>query len=211
MNKTLAIAALTFLVAASAEGQCTKDTECKGDRVCERGVCVAPNTTAKIPGAQSSASSPTTTIGNYPRFEDFSSAKYAGPIVGPKGTKQISATEWRNEMGKLVEPPVPNFAGKYNITLNSCGTGCRYYTLTDLSTGKSLPTLAPFAAAEPPPKTKDGYAYITDLIGRAESYMLVAQAQVEAPKGVECRERIFKFQGQALKPITNTKVGCTKF
>jgi hypothetical protein len=31
-----------FLVAVIALGQCTKDTDCKGDRICSNGECVAP-------------------------------------------------------------------------------------------------------------------------------------------------------------------------
>ena len=213
MKKLLVIPALTLLAVACANAQCTKDTECKGDRVCEKGICVSPNATAPILGTQRVASSNAvqTVTGNYPRFEDFRSVKYVGPVQGPKGTKRVSEKEWRDEMGKLVEPPVPNFAGKYNVTIHSCGTGCRYYALTDLSTGKSLQTLASFAAAEPSPKTKEGYAYVVDLISKPESFMLVAQFQVETPKGLECRERIFKFEREALKPVTNTKLGCTNF
>lgn len=35
-----------------AGGQCMKDTDCKGDRICERGACVSPSATAVVPGAQ---------------------------------------------------------------------------------------------------------------------------------------------------------------
>jgi len=213
MKTKLHIATVLLMALTSAHSQCTKDNECKGDRICEKGICTAPGTPAPSrsillpPKNQTQSSSPVAT----PRFEDFVIPKYSGPIAIPKGTKRVSANEWRNDMGKLVEPPVINFAGKYNITLNSCGTGCRYYTLTDLSTGKSLPTLNVFAAAEPPPTTKEGYTYITDLIGRPGSYMLVAQYQVDNPKGQECRERTFVFENESLKPITNTKVDCTAF
>lgn len=213
MQKNLYIASILLLAMTSAYSQCTKDNECKGDRICEKGICVAPGTfvpsritlTAPKNSTQGALSIAT------PRFEEFISSKYSGPVVIPKGTKRISANEWRNDMGKMIEPPVINFAGKYNITLNSCGTGCRYYSLTDLSNGKSLPALSVFTAAEPPPTTKEGYTYITDLIGRPGSYMLVAQYQVDNPKGQECRERTFAFENEVLKPITNTKVGCSVF
>lgn len=32
------------LASISAHAQCTKDTDCKGDRICERGTCTAPKT-----------------------------------------------------------------------------------------------------------------------------------------------------------------------
>jgi hypothetical protein len=33
---------IALMVARSAAADCTKDTDCKGDRICERGVCVSP-------------------------------------------------------------------------------------------------------------------------------------------------------------------------
>lgn len=213
MKTKIHVATALLLAIPSAYSQCTKDNECKGDRICEKGVCVAPSSsvpagTAHIaPKSSNQAATSTTT----PRFEDFVSSRYSGPIVTPKGMKRVNANEWRNDMGKLIEPPAINFAGKYSIALNSCGSGCRYFTLTDLSNGKSLPALSVFSAAEPAPTTKEGYTYITDLVGRPGSYMLVAQYQVDNPKGLECRERIFTFEGEALKPITITKSGCTVF
>ena len=40
--RSLALWCLAFL-SASASAQCMKDTDCKGDRICEKGVCTAPN------------------------------------------------------------------------------------------------------------------------------------------------------------------------
>ena len=215
MSPTILIAALLSLLSCSAAfAQCTKDTDCKGERVCEKGVCVAPTTTplhSKRAEPAKAAEVPQATA-EYPKFEDFAAAKHPGPWVLPKGVRRVSANEWRNENGKLIEPPIVNFAGKYTIILNSCGTGCRYYTLTDLSTGRDLTTLSVFAAAEPPPTTKEGFTYITDLVGRASSNMLVAQYQVETETaGTECRERVFVFENEKLRPLTNTKKGCSSF
>src|SRR3954468_7652274 len=36
------VAVSVLAVPGVALAECTKDTDCKGDRVCERGVCVAP-------------------------------------------------------------------------------------------------------------------------------------------------------------------------
>jgi hypothetical protein len=50
-----ALLAALILVAGEAEAQCTKDTDCKGDRVCEAGKCTAP---APSPEAATAAESP---------------------------------------------------------------------------------------------------------------------------------------------------------
>jgi hypothetical protein len=215
MNQTLRTAALLSLLSCSAAfAQCTKDTDCKGERVCERGICTAPATTP-LPSKRAELANAVVVpqpTADYPKFEDFPATKHPGPWVLPKGVRRVSTNEWRNENGKLIDPPKVNFAGKYTMILNSCGTGCRYYTLTDLSTGRDLTTLSVFAAAEPPPTTKEGFTYVTDLVGRASSNMLVAQYQVETKTaGTECRERVFVFESEKLRPVTNTKKGCTSF
>jgi hypothetical protein len=62
-----------------------------------------------------------------PRFEDYEVAIYKGTIHRPKWIRRAADDEWRGELGKLVEPPEINFAGKYFVSVHSCGTGCRYY------------------------------------------------------------------------------------
>lgn len=39
------ITTLLFLLSGAAYAQCTKDTDCKGERICEKQICVAPNST----------------------------------------------------------------------------------------------------------------------------------------------------------------------
>ena len=43
------LAASALAGPGAAYAQCTKDTECKGDRVCERGACVSPSERAQPP------------------------------------------------------------------------------------------------------------------------------------------------------------------
>jgi len=205
---------LGLLSCSAAFSQCTKDTDCKGDRVCERGVCAAPAATLQIlkPAEPAKTSQIARAAAPYPKFDDFPVAKHPGPWVLPRGVRRVSANEWRNENGKLIEAPRVNFAGKYGIILHSCGTGCRYYTLTDLSTGRDLNALNVFASTEPQPTTKEGFTYVTDLVGRSGSNMLVAQYQVDTKAAEpECRERVFLFENEKLRPITNTRTGCSSF
>lgn len=146
-----------------------------------------------------------------PRFEDYPASPYRGVIHRPKWIRHGSSGEWRDDVGKLVDDPEINFAGRYFICVHICGTGCRYYTLTDLSSGHDLDMLEVFATAEPTPKTRDGREYLTELFSRPDSRMLVAQYHIGLPQEEECRERIFLFDSGKLKPITGTRRGCRKF
>lgn len=62
-----------FLLAPAAEAQCTKDIECKGDRICVRGECVDP----LARGSTNSEAAPATVA------PQASSAAEAGPVVAP--------------------------------------------------------------------------------------------------------------------------------
>jgi hypothetical protein len=149
---------------------------------------------------------------NLPRFEDYQTPLYKGKIHLPKWITHVSSDQWRDDLGKLSEPPEINFAGKYFVTIHSCGTGCGYYTMTDLSTGRELDLVNIFSFAEPAPKTRDGFEYTTELIYRPNSKMLIVQYNVELKQGkYECRERIFSFKAGKLKPISNTGRECQKF
>lgn len=147
-----------------------------------------------------------------PRFENYEVSLYQGKVHLPKWIRRASEGEWRDDLGKLVASPEVNFAGRYFVAAHSCGTGCRYYTMTDLSSGRKLEALNNFAAAEPPPKTPDGYEYLTILYYRSNSKMLVAQYLVDLKNGRnQCREQTFLFANGKLKPITKTRRNCRKF
>jgi len=146
-----------------------------------------------------------------PRFEDYEVVVYRGTIHRPKWIQRGADDEWRDELGKLVESPQINFAGKYFVAVHSCGSGCRYYTMTDLSSGRELDLLKGFSAAEPSRTTRDGHSYFTDLVTRATSKLLVAQFHIDLPRGEECRERAFILEGEKITPVTNTRRSCTKY
>lgn len=146
-----------------------------------------------------------------PRFEDYEVVLYRGNIHRPKWIRRVAVDEWRDELGKLVEPPEINFAGKYFVSVHSCGTGCRYYTMTDLSSGRELNLLKDFGAGERSPTTRGGYPYVTDLVTRPNSKLLVAQFRVDSPRGEECRERAFILEGEKITPVTKTRRSCTSY
>jgi len=141
-----------------------------------------------------------------PRFEDYPARTYTGTIHRPKWIRQVTSTEWRDDLNKLVSPPEVNFAGQYLVSVHSCGTSCRYYTMTDLSSGRELDLLKDFAAKQPtPPKTREGYPYITDLETRANSRLLVAHYLIQAPGREECRKRAFVLNSGKITPVTGTR------
>lgn len=83
--------------------------------------------------------------------------------------------------------------------------------MTDLSSGRELDLLKDFGAAEPPPKTREGYPYVTDLVTRANSKLIVAQFHIDSPRGEECRERAFTLEGEKITPVTSTRRSCTNY
>ena len=137
------------------------------------------------------------------RFEDYKVEIYTGIIHTPRWIRHVADDEWRDELGKLVDPPKINFAGKYFVSAHSCGTGCRYYTLTDLSSGRELNLLKDFGAREPRPTT--------DLVTRANSKLLVAQFRIDSPNGEQCRQRVYILQGEKIKAVTDTRRTCTDY
>lgn len=143
-----------------------------------------------------------------PRFSDYTVDVYQGELKLPTYYKKIGG-DWRDDMEKMVSAPVVNFAGKYHIGIHSCGAGCRYYTFSNLKNGSDSDALDMFSNRTGRPlKTADGRVYITDLISRADSAMLVAQYHVEQSGTLreECREKIFSLtdDGKEVKSITNS-------
>jgi hypothetical protein len=148
-----------------------------------------------------------------PQFEDYPVAIYTQRIHVPAYYVQHGDV-WRDNMGKQVEAPRINFAGKYYIGLHSCGAECRYFTLSDLKENRDSPALDMFSSAgQDPMKTSDGRVYTTELISRPDSKLLVARFHIEKASGApdECRQRIFVLSndGQKVEPVTNTINSCS--
>lgn len=149
--------------------------------------------------------------GGLPSFEDYKVPVYTGKIRRPKWIRYNKRERWRDDLGKLVPSPEVNFSGKFFVTVHSCGTGCRYYTLTELTTGKDLDVLRGFGSDEEPPTTRDGYEYRENLFFVPNSKLLIVQYGVEKQDRTECRERSFLFENSKLRPITPTIYSCRVF
>lgn len=127
----------------------------------------------------------------------------------PEGYGLDHGGTWRDRMGKHVRDPVVNFAGRYHLGLHSCGAGCRYYTLIDLTSGADLSSVVEmFGSMDPPSRTSDGFIYVTDLLSRPDSRLLVAQYILDVPSGEGCRERLYVFDGGMLRAISTTRLFC---
>ena len=70
-----AIMAATLILSAAqgAHARCSKDTDCKGLRVCERGLCVSPQATTATPISTTAATSTTRTLISAPMHEPTAS------------------------------------------------------------------------------------------------------------------------------------------
>lgn len=143
-----------------------------------------------------------------PSFEEYRVPLYTGKIKRPKWIRYSRRDGWRDALGKLVPDLEVNFAGRFYLTVHSCGTDCRYYTLTDLTTGRDLDALPGFGSGEPPPTTRDGYEYRERLFYLPDSNLLIAQYEVEKPDENECRERSFLFENGRVRPVTPTIYSC---
>src|ERR1700752_2563110 len=143
-----------------------------------------------------------------PQFEAYRVKIYKGRIHNPEWIRHVSGDEWRDQVDKFVGPPEINFAGKYFIAIHGGGSYCRYYTLTDLSSGRDLDILIKFMSDQP----RAGEPSDTELVTRANSKLLVAQFYVRSSSGGEkCRQRAFVLEGKTLRPITKTQRSCTKY
>ncbi len=94
MKKILALAVAALLAGCgssdsntAAGGQCMKDTDCKGERICESGACVSA-AAAVVPGAQ-----PTTDL------QDMAPAEPDGPAA-PSAPANGPAPEWGTGFGQ---------------------------------------------------------------------------------------------------------------
>ena len=120
--------------------QCYKDTDCKGDRICESGSCVNPSSTSPAifpqdsPTTNSSTSSesPPTAV---PKFRDYP----AGPLyTGPTATLADKNDDFRTRNSSALSENKIVFASEYVISTIGCGTGCVFQSFLSKRTGEQL-------------------------------------------------------------------------
>ncbi|WP_322105193.1 hypothetical protein [Paraburkholderia sp. J41] len=144
-------------------------------------------------------------------FLKYSVDVFKGELKIPDYYKK-TADGWRDDEGKLVDIPHVNFSGKYFIGRHSCGTECVYYTLSDLTTGKDYDYLDMFSSGgDTPTLTRDGRRYLTELLSKANSRLLVAKYHISAStnRGEECRQKEFLLNSTGrISPLSTTTTQC---
>ncbi len=147
-----------------------------------------------------------------PKFSDYPANMHSGDLVIPTFLKK-DGDIWRDDMGKMVAPPVINTAGKYYMTAHSCGTSCRYYTLNDLSNGRESQALEQFSnGGGAPMKSKDGRNMVIDLISRPDSTLIIARYYIDRKnESTECRESYFALSsnGRSIRQVAES-LRCTE-
>ncbi|MGB0063472.1 MAG: hypothetical protein WBP85_03430 [Terracidiphilus sp.] len=164
-------------------------------------------------GGAEAAQPPAQTHQRQFQFEQFPAEVYKGPIRIPTGLHKDENGEWQDALGNSVAPPEVGFAGEYYLPVHSCGTGCRYYDLISLRTGKTIPEISMFGTGDPMPKTRDGHPYLTILYYKPDSRLLIAEYHLdfdELNKQETCRQRYFVLADGKIKPISKTFSFCTE-
>jgi hypothetical protein len=147
------------------------------------------------------------------QFEQFPADFYRGKLKIPRGVYKDSEGQWRDEGHKLVAPLMVNFAGEYYLAAHSCGTGCRYYTLNNLRTGRDVSQVSMFNADEPVRHTRDGHTYVPILFFKPDSILLIAQYALDVDKPTQsnqCRQRYFAFKNGTFTAISRTFPSCSR-
>ncbi len=147
------------------------------------------------------------------QFEQYPANVYHGTLRTPTGLKQDKDGIWYDEGGRLIIAPKITFAGQYYLSAHTCGTGCRYYQLSNLRTGVDISAVSMFNANEPFPKTRDGHPYLTVLHYKSDSRLLIAEYHLDfddPDKHETCRQRYFVLEDGTLKSISKTFSFCTE-
>ncbi|WP_239483094.1 hypothetical protein [Paraburkholderia sp. C35] len=146
-----------------------------------------------------------------PKFADYRVAIFRGDTKVP-GYYKRTGNDWYDEMGKMVAAPEVNFAGKYHIGVHSCGMGCRYYTLSDLSNGIDSNALDIFSNDVRSKSTSNTENYIVDLASKSDSKMLIAQYHIQQSASFKekCRQKVFTLSddGKMVIPVATYGTQC---
>lgn len=138
----IAVAGLVvYAMSISAQAnpnQCYKDTDCKGERICEQGVCSYPNT-AHLPITSNrqpqDVDTSSTAKSSVPQFKDY---PVAAIYTGAAAALANSNDDFRTRKTEALQQNEIVFAGEYVIATFGCGTGCRIQSLLSKKTGQEL-------------------------------------------------------------------------
>ncbi|MCM1512271.1 MAG: hypothetical protein NC112_04065 [Oxalobacter formigenes] len=126
-------------------------------------------------------------------------------------TKTFEDITWRNEVGKRINSPEINFAGKYYLFINSLGTLAHYYRMIDLSTGKYVSNTDIFDSSEIHyMRTRRGYRCLTRLFTKPDSRLVLAQCtDARLIDNPECEARYFLLDNnRKFRPLTKKRYSC---
>jgi hypothetical protein len=148
------------------------------------------------------------------RFTQHTVDVYRGQIKIPREFHKDRDGLWQDETGKPASRPRVNFAGEYFLAVHSCGTCCRYYTLSNLRTGAEINEVGMFDASDGSPHvTRDGRDYVPILFFKPGSKLVIVQYELDLctdAKKNECRQRYFIFENDHFKAISRTLRSCTR-
>ena len=127
-----------------AMAQCAKDTDCKGDRICESGRCTEPNASGVAgvpiltPTPTSVVPAPTAPTPPAPvsslKFKDYAVPVYKGP-AGKLDMSSEDARTYKSRLTEAMQEPA-DFAGEYVLATWGCGSGgCISQTFVNRRTG----------------------------------------------------------------------------
>ncbi len=119
--------------------QCSKDTDCKGDRICEKGACTNPTPPVVVPSpvapqaeAQQVEPMATDTV---PQFKDYPS----GPVyTGRAASLANKSDQFRTRNSAALAENQVVFASEYVISTIGCGTSCVFQSFLSKRTGEQL-------------------------------------------------------------------------
>lgn len=145
-----------------------------------------------------------------PVFSDYPATVYKGKLVPPHFLTK-NRDVWRDDMGKMVSPPVVNTAGKFYMAVHSFGTACRYYTLNDLSTGEETRVLDQFSNdGATPKKSKDGRNLVIELVSKPDSYLILARYYIDrsdnSDPGCSARYFVLAKNGRSIKLVAESQM-----
>ncbi|MBD3393718.1 MAG: hypothetical protein GF418_16400 [Chitinivibrionales bacterium] len=126
--KAIISAAVLIAMASAASAQCTKDTDCKGDRICIEGTCVAPEESGTAEGA----SRPRMDMGKAAIYLNPLGALQFGPIVGFEigvGANVFLDLHWRYAAASLIYSLILTEGYEHYMSMGSMavGGGARYF------------------------------------------------------------------------------------